>query len=596
MNIFGVITMLGGLAMFLYGMELMGDGLKKSSGEALRVILQKLTRNTFTGLLTGMLVTAIIQASSATIVLSVGLMAAGYLTFKQTVSIVMGANIGTTITAQIIRLMDIDSNGNVILEILKPSTLAPIALIIGIILIMFIKKGGAKGTGEIFMGFGVLFSGLMTMTSAVSPLAESETFINFLLRFSEMPVLEIIVGMVVTVIVQSSSAVVGMLQALSSTGAMTFTLVYPLIMGINIGTCIVTAFLCSLGSSRDARRTGVTHILFNVIGTVLFMIAMTIIQKTGVLDALWSKPVDSGDIANFQTLFNVVTAIVLFPFVNQLMKLSMILVRTDEEEEVKASELAMLDEKLLVSPGLALVEAAEAVSRMGNLALENIDQSLAQFRAYDPSVTKAINSREDRIDAFADRADNYLISLSRELDSDTEDSQMNLLMQTVPAFERIGDYAINLDELAASLAGQKLNLSEPALKELDIIGEAVEEIVRLTVESFINSDNAAARKIEPLEEVIDDLVLIMRDNHTERLRLGVCTINGGLVFLEILTNLERAADHCSNIALLMLAREDKRIRSGHHAYIQALHADGGDEYKAELKARREQYLSRVSKY
>lgn len=595
MNIFGVITMLGGLAMFLYGMELMGDGLKKSSGEALRVILQKLTRNTFTGLLTGMLVTAIIQASSATIVLSVGLMAAGYLTFKQTVSIVMGANIGTTITAQIIRLMDIDSNGNVMLEILKPSTLAPIALIIGIILIMFIKKGGAKGTGEIFMGFGVLFSGLMTMTSAVSPLAESETFINFLLRFSEMPVLEIIVGMVVTVIVQSSSAVVGMLQALSSTGAMTFRLVYPLIMGINIGTCIVTAFLCSLGSSRDAKRTGVTHIIFNVIGTVLFMIGMTVVQKTGALDALWNKPVDSGDIANFQTLFNVVTAIVLFPFVNQLMKLSMLLVRTDAEEEVKAEELAMLDEKLLVSPGLALVEAQSAISRMGNLALDNVELSLAQFRAYAPANTKAIESREDRIDAFADRADKYLISLSRELDSDSEDSQMNLLMQTVPAFERIGDYAINLDELAAQLAGQKLSLSEPALKELDIIGEAVEEIVRLTVESFINSDNAAARKIEPLEEVIDDLVLIMRDNHTERLRLGVCTINGGLVFLEVLTNLERAADHCSNIALLMLAREDQRIRNGHHAYIQALHADGGEEYKAELKARSEQYLSRVSK-
>ena len=252
--------MFGGLAMFLFGMEVMGEGLKKSSGDTLRVLLQKLTKNTFTGLLTGMLVTAIIQASSATIVLTVGLLAAGILTLRQAISIVMGANIGTTITAQIIRLMDIESGGNIVLEIFKPSTLAPAALIIGIILVMFIKKSSVKGPGEICMGFGILFTGMMTMTNAVAPLAESQTFIDLLTRFSEMPVLEIIVGIAVTVIVQSSSAVVGMLQALSVTGAMTFQLVYPLIMGINIGTCIVPAFLCSLGTSRDAKRTGVAHL------------------------------------------------------------------------------------------------------------------------------------------------------------------------------------------------------------------------------------------------------------------------------------------------------------------------------------------------
>lgn len=587
--------MFGGLAMFLFGMEVMGEGLKKSSGDTLRVLLQKLTRNTFTGLLTGMLVTAIIQASSATIVLTVGLLAAGILTLRQAISIVMGANIGTTITAQIIRLMDIESGGNIVLEFFKPSTLAPLALIIGIILVMFIKKSSVKGPGEICVGFGILFTGMMTMTNAVAPLAESETFVNLLTRFSEMPVLEIIVGMAVTVIVQSSSAVVGMLQALSVTGAMTFKLVYPLIMGINIGTCIVTAFLCSLGTSRDAKRTGIAHILFNVIGTILFMIVMGILEATGVVTELMAQTVDSGAIANFQSFFNIATAIVLLPFVNFLMELSIRIIPADAEEETKAAELAMLDEKLLVSPALAMAEAAGAIGRMGALASENMDVSLKQLHAYDPAVTSAINSREERIDRFADRADNFLIRLSHDLQSAGDDARMNLLMQAVPDFERIGDYATNIDELAERLNAQKVTLSDYAKGELTVIGEAVSEIVKLTVEAFTNDDNVQARRVEPLEEVIDDMVLQLRDNHTERLRRGICTVNGGLVFLETLTYLERAADQCSSIALLMLARENESIKKNHHAYLQSLHSDGGAEYEAAIAARRKQYLDRLSK-
>lgn len=595
MNFFSVLSLFGGLAMFFYGMELMGDGLKKSSGETLKRILGRLTKNAFTGLVTGMLVTGIIQSSSATIVLSVGLMSAGILTLRQAVSIVLGANIGTTVTAQIIRLMDIDSSGSAILEFFKPSTLAPIALIVGVVLIMFIKKRGTKGVGEIFMGFGVLFSGLLTMTSAVSPLAQSEAFFSLLTRFSQYPLLGIVTGVVVTVIVQSSSAVVGMLQALSSTGAMTFDLIYPLIMGVNIGTCIVTAFLCSVGTSRDAKRVAASHIIFNVVGTVVFMLGMTLLHRLGAFGTLWGKQVDSGDIANFQTVFNLITAVLLLPFTNVLVKLSSRVVKPDAAELQRVSEDGLLDDKLLVSPGLAMTEATHALARMGTAASENLELSVAQLMKYSAVTTDTILAKEERIDAFADKADNFLIALSRELDAKTSGAQMNLLMQAVPGFERIGDYATNVDELARRLADSKLTLSERAQRELAVLCEAVMEIVRMTVDAFAGDDNAAAGRVEPLEEVIDDMVAQLRDNHTERLRQGVCTVNAGLVFLEVLTYLERAADQCSSIAVLMLSRDNEDIRRNHHLYLRELHASGNSEYNAELQRRREQYASRLDK-
>lgn len=589
MDIFGIIALAGGLAMFLYGMEVMGDGLKRGSGEALKRLLERVTKNTLLGVLTGTLVTAIIQSSTATIVLTVGLIGAGVLTLRQATSIVMGANIGTTVTAQIIRLMDIESGGNVVLEFFKPSTLAPISMVIGIILVMFIKGRRTRAIGDIATGFGILFTGLMSMTAAVQPLADSPAFAEFLTRFAEYPLLGILAGLVLTVIVQSSSATVGMLQALSATGAMTFSLVYPVIMGINLGTCITTAIMCSIGSARDAKRTGVVHIVFNTVGTVLFMIVMTILHRAGVFGTMWNSIVDSGDIANFQTLFNLITAIVLLPFVNVLMKLSLIIVKPDEAERVKAEELAMLDEKLMVSPALALAEAKNAIARMGSLASENMSLALKQLESYDVSVTQDIDVREERIDTFADRADNFLVSLAQETGPAEDVSQINLLMQAVPDFERIGDYATNIDELAQKLHEQHIMLSPTARQELELIGGAVHEIVRLTVEAFTQDDNRAARRIEPLEEVIDDLVLALRDNHTERLRSGVCTIQGGLVFLETLTYLERAADQCSSIGLHMLAREDERIREGHHAYLQNLHSAADGEYAAELKRRKKEY-------
>lgn len=585
-----IISLLGGLAMFLYGMEIMGDGLKQGSGEALKNFLGKLTNNAFLGLLTGTLVTAIIQSSTATIVLTVGLIGAGILTLRQGVSIVLGANIGTTVTAQIIRLMDIETGSGSLLVFFKPDTLAPIALIIGIILIMFIKKNATKNVGMIAMGFGVLFTGLLSMTAAVEPLAESDAFVNALGYFSDMPVLGIFTGLILTVIVQSSSAMVGILQALSSTGVMTFELVYPIIMGINLGTCVTTAMVCSIGSSKDAKRTGVVHIVFNTVGTILFMIAMTILRRAGAFPGLWENVVNSGGIANFQTVFNLITAIILVPFTDLLVKLSIRIIRDDPVKEDKYPELAALDRKLMISPAVALNEVSRSVAAMARAARENIELGLEQFRDYSGERCAALMEIEDRLDNFTDNADNYLVELSRNVDDVRDSRHLSMLMQSATAIERIGDYATNFDEQARSMAEAKLSFSEGAQKELDILRAAVLEILDLTVEALENHDENAARRIEPLEETIDDMVLLLKNRHTERLCQGICVVNSGIIFMEMLTHLERTADQCSNIAMLVLGLTNEAVFRSHHDYIQNLHSAADRSYLEEQENRRLQYL------
>ena len=586
-----LIKLFGGLAMFLYGMEVMGDGLKKGSGEALKKFLGKMTHNVVMGLLTGTLVTAIIQSSTATIVLTVALIGAGILNLKQAVSIVMGANIGTTVTAQIIRLMDIETSSGSLLAFFKPDTLAPLALIIGIVLFMFLnKKNGAKNVGMICLGFGILFMGLMSMTDAVEPLAESEAFVDVLAYFSDTPILGIFTGLVLTVIIQSSSAMVGILQALSSTGVITFELVYPMIMGINLGTCVTTAMVCSIGTTKDAKRTGIVHILFNCIGTVLFMIAMTIIRSTGGFAGLWESVVDSGVIANFQTLFNLITAIVLVPFTGLLVKASCSIVKDEPVKEDKYPELSVLDRKLMISPAVALAEAAKAMTAMAKAAKENVARGLAQFADYSAERAEELNECEDRLDSFADEADNFLIELSRKLDNERDKRQLNMLMQCIPDIERVGDYATNFDEMALKMHEGGLAFSEGAKKELEILGDSVQEILDLTVTALENDSEHAARRIEPLEEVIDDIVLLLKDRHTERLCEGTCSIDSGLIFMEILTYMERAADQCSSIAMLMLSKHNDAILQNHHHYLQMLHESSDQSYLAEQDRRREQYL------
>lgn len=593
MNIFSVISLVGGLAMFLYGMEIMGDGLKNASGSALKVILGKATQNVVFGVITGMLVTAVIQSSTATIVLTVGLITAGVLNLKQAVSIVMGANIGTTVTAQIIRLMDIDSTGNMILEFFKPSTLAPIAMTVGILLIMFIKSPNSNTKGEIFMGFGILFSGIMNMTAAVEPLSESQEFIDLMYKFGDQPIIAIIVGLVMTVIVQSSSAMVGMIQALSVTGAMTFNLVYPLIMGINLGTCVTTALVCSIGSSKDAKRTGVVHIVFNVIGTILFMIAMTIIKSMGGFPELWGSVVDSGGIANFQTVFNLVTAIVLVPFAGQLVALSLKIIKPEERDAEDRADLAVPDEKLFAIPEMAFSEAKNAIAHMGFVALKNFKRCCKLLDEYDEGRVNVINDNEDNLDIFTDNIESYLVNLSKHIENDIDNQRVNNFVHTSTNFERIGDHAINIMEVAQTINSGKLELSGNAKSELELVQEAVVEICELTVDAFKEMSSDMAKRIEPLEEVIDDMVLALKDRHIERLKKGDCSTATGMAFMEILTNLERISDQCSNIAILILSESDRRILGNHHAYIRELHKGGDVTFDTEHEKRKEQYLKRL---
>ena len=588
-----IIQMLGGLAMFLYGIEVMGDGLKNSSGDALKRVLEKVTGNLITGVLTGTLVTAVIQSSTATIVLAVALIGAGVLTLKQAVSIVMGANIGTTITAWITNLAFMEGGGNFFLWLFDTDTLAPIALFLGIVLIMFIKTKKAKTIGDISMGFGILFIGLMNMTGAVKGFANSPAFMEVLANFSDSPILGIIAGLVLTVIVQSSSATVAMLQSLSATGAMDFSGVYPIIMGINIGTCIVTAFYCFVGEShKDSRRTGLVHVVFNTIGTAAFMILLSVMQHYQVFGtAFWHMEANSTVIATFQSLFNVFTCVLLLPFTNQLVKLSMTLVKDDPVKAPAHPELHTLTENLYISPAVAVGEATKAVAAMGRIALVNIGRGCDQLLSYDESLNAIIDEDEECLDQFADRADHFLIGLSKVVEDEVGDRQVDMLMQSVPNFERIGDYATNFVELAQRLEAENTAFSDMAKQELTILASAVKEIIQITVDAFTNDDNQAAKAIEPLEETIDDMVMILRDRHTKRLKNGTCSVSSGLVFMETLTYMERASDQCSSIAVMMMARSNEAILHNHYDYLKEIHSGNDAAYNAERDRRREQYIA-----
>ena len=587
-----IIQLLGGLAMFLYGIEVMGDGLKNSSGAALKRVLEKVTGNVVMGVLTGALVTAVIQSSTATIVLTVALIGAGVLNLKQAVSIVMGANIGTTVTAQIIRLGSIQSDGSFLLWLFDTDTLAPIALVAGIVLLMFIKSKKSKTIGDICIGFGVLFVGLELMTDGVKPLIGTDAFTAFV-SFLSNPLFGILFGLILTVIVQSSSATVGMLQTVASVpgSGITFAMAYPVIMGINLGTCVTTAMVCSIGSSKDAKRTGVVHIAFNTIGTVLFLIVMTLMQRFAVFGGgFWVRGVDSGGIANFQTVFNLVTAVVLIPFADWMVKLSLKIVKDDKPEVERHPELHTLDEKLYNSPAMALAVTMKAVAEAGRLAQLNFQRGCKVLAKYDPVLVAEINKDEDCIDQFTDSSDRFLIGLSKVVETEADDRQLDMLMQTVPNFERIGDYATNLVELAEKLQSEGTGFSDTAKKELALITRAVNEILDITVKAFASDDNEASKSIEPLEETIDDMIMMLKDRHTKRLKNGQCSVGSGLVFMEALTYFERASDQCSSIAVMMLARNNEQILQNHYDYLREIHEGNDVAYLAERERRREQYI------
>ena len=572
MTIFNIITLFGGLALFLYGMRLMGDGLKKGSSDAFKSAMEKVTNNPLVGFLLGLGVTAVIQSSTATIVLTSGLVGAGILSLHQSIGVILGANVGTTVTGQIIRLLDVNASDTSLLNFFKPSTLAPLASIIGILFIMAVKGRKSDTIGSITMGFGILFTGLLSMTAAVSPLSESETFANMFFQLSDKPVLGFLLGAGVAFLLQSSSATIGILQAISTTGALTFSAVYAIIIGVNIGDCVTTAIVCSIGSEADAKRTGVIHILFNIAGSILVILGLMALRGFGVLDPVWDKVLTSGGIANVHTVFRLVSAVVLLPVCSRFEKLSRKLVKDDVQiGENVDHELSLLDEKFFTSPAIALSGAGEAITTMARLARSGVMNAMNVLEKFDRHTVDIIRENEDHIDKLADHVDNYLIRLSPHVPTGHSNDLLNYYIQCFGEFERIGDHAVNLTENAQEFIDRNASLSPVARQELAVLTEALGEILDYTYSAFGATDYEAARKIEPVEEVVDDLVATLRTNHIHRVRDGRCTIYAGLTFLDILVNVERIADQCSNVGVFTLSMSDKHIMNNHHDYIHELH-------------------------
>ncbi len=597
MTVFHMISMFGGLALFLYGMRLMGDGLKESSSGALKGAMEKVTNSPFVGFFLGLAVTALIQSSTATIVLTSGLVGAGVLTLRQSLGVIIGANVGTTVTGQIIRLLDLDADGGASwIELFKPSTLAPLAAIAGILFLMAIKTRHSSTVGQIAMGFAILFTGLLNMTAAVSPLSSSESFARTFVNLADTPVLGFLAGAGVAFLLQSSSATIGILQALSMTGVLTFGAVWPIVIGVNIGDCVTTAIVCAIGSKADAKRTGVVHILFNAAGSVLIVLGMFILRRAGLLDGLWSQTITSGGIANVHTAFRLVSAVALLPVCGRLEAASRKLVADDAQTGVSVErELEQLDEKFFSSPALALSGAARAISKMAELSREAVLGAMNVLQSYDKHAIEAIEQNEDRLDLLADRVDNYLVRLSPHVTTGQGSELLNYYIQCFSEFERIGDYAVNLTENAQELRDRGAGFSDAALGELRVLREALDEVTGYAGQSFRALDTRAARRIEPVEETVDDLIAAVRANHIKRVREGACSVNAGLSFLDMLVNIERISDQCSNIGIYTLALSDATVLSDRHDYIRRLHQGGDAEFDQKYRETREKYFKKLAK-
>lgn len=592
MNVFDFISLFGGLALFLYGMRLMGDGLQQGSSGALKKFMEKVANNPLTGFLLGLLVTAVIQSSTATIVLTSGLVGAGILTLRQSIGIILGANVGTTITGQIIRLLDIDGDAASWLNIFKPSTLAPVSAIIGILIIMTLSSTKSDIIGKVAMGFGILFTGLLNMTAAVAPLSESETFASLFVRMADTPILGFFVGAGAAFLIQSSSATIGILQALSVTGALTFSSVYAIIIGVNMGDCITTAIVCSIGSKADAKRTGLIHIFFNISASVLVIAAVMILHGIGALDGIWNARITSGGIANAHTLFRLFAAIVLLPFSLQFEKLAKLVIKDDKTQaDDLNTELQHLDEKLFASPALALASISGVISKMASLSVYGVKASIRTIRHYDEQAIKDINENEDYIDTLADKVDSYMIRFSPHVPKGANSNLLNYYIQCFSEFERIGDYATNITETAAEIKEKEIEFSPTAHQELAVLGEAIAQVLDYSYKAFTKLDVTAAKKIEPIEEVIDDLVSQLRSNHIERFHNGDCTVHGGITFLDILVNIERISDQCSNIGIYTLSLMEPQTVQNQHDYSKYLHSGQDENFNALYRKYHDKYFA-----
>lgn len=589
MDFFMIVSLLGGLALFLYGMSMLGSGLEKLSGGRLEQTLEKLTNNVFKGVLLGALVTGAIQSSSATTVIVVGLVNARILKLRQAIGIIMGANIGTTVTAHILRLSDLSSD-NFFLMLLKPTTLAPVVGIIGILMVMVGKKQKYKTLGEILLGFCILFTGMFNMEAAVSPLSESPEFANLFASFSN-PVIGVLVGAGVTAIIQSSSASIGILQALSSTGIITWSSAIPIILGQNIGTCI-TPILASIGASKNAKRTAAVHLSFNIIGTCVFLIVIYTIQSISPF-SFWELPIDKGGIANFHTTFNVCVTLMFLPFVGLLEKMVIRLIPDQQTADEVDDPAIALDDRLLTSPGLAIQHCRDAVLQMGKLARKNFSASVRQLEQYNHKEAEKIREREDTIDRLEDRLGNYMLKIPQDNLSEQSSATISALLHILSEFERIGDYSINLVEFAENMESTGAEFSPQAQFELTTIGEAVKEAIDMALGCFEKQDLALAETIEPLEEVVDQMQETLKDRHINRLRNGQCTVDAAFPFVESLSCLERISDHCSNIGVYMISYVRGSDEVDHHTYIMQLHAGQVGHYNEQFRRYTEKYYDQI---
>lgn len=575
------IKAIGSIALFIYGMTVLGGRLEKLSSGRMEKVLEKLSNNVFKSVMLGALVTAAVQSSAATTVIVVGLVNAGILRLSSAIGVIMGANIGTTITGQILRLGDLENNENVgaVLKLLSPTTLAPFIAAVGLIIFMLSKKESVKTIGEILIGVGILFTGMNSLTDAVSPLSELQAFRDLFATLKN-PILGIIVGAVVTILLQSSSASVGILQTISTTGVLTFSAAFPIIMGQNIGTC-VTPIISAVGAGKNAKRAAAVHLYFNIIGTIMFLVVVYALQGLIGLP-FWDKSIDMGGIANFHTFFNIVVTICFLPFTHLLEKLAMITIREKKTEDgtpVSEFTAPALEDRLLVSPSLAVQQASNTALAMGNLAFYNFENMRGLFTGnYDEKLIASLKDNEENIDRMEDRLNAYLVKINECELTDFENRRVTELLHLSSEFERIGDYTMNLIEDAEKLHENSVTFSPEAIRELDVISRACEEIIGMAIRCVELNDAALAAKVEPLEETIDYLNETLKARHIERLKDGKCVVESGVNFLDLLINLERISDHCSNIAVYVIGSQKNNTVINRHEFIQNAHAAKDEAY------------------
>lgn len=576
MDIFNILGLLGGLALFLYGMQVLGDALSRASGGRMEKILEKMTSNPIKGVLLGALVTGVIQSSSATTVMVVGFVNAGIMKLSQTVGIIMGANIGTTVTSWLLSLVGIESD-NLIMQLFKPTSFSPVLAFIGIILLMASKKERIKDIGTILLGFAVLMFGMDAMSSAVKPLADVPEFTNILTMFSH-PLLGLLAGLILTAIIQSSSASVGILQALCATGSVPFSVVFPIIMGQNIGTC-VTALLSGIGASKNARRAALIHLYFNVIGTLIFLILFYSVNAF-VHFSFFSEAATPMGIAIVHSVFNITATCILLPFSKVLEKLACLTIKDDDKKEETGKErcFSVLEERFLETPGLAMEQCRNAALDMANLAKEAFLSAHALFESYSDEKLAAVKEQEDLLDRYEDELGSYLVKLNGKNMSEKDSHMLTVLLHCIGDLERIGDHAVNVAHSAKEMNEKKLRFTEAAEAELKVYAKAIKDILVAAVSALETQDEKVARSVEPLEEVIDDLSDELMSRHVRRLRKGECTIEMGFVLADIMNNYERVSDHCSNIAICAI-QETEDVEA--HQYLEKMRsADNADFVKA----------------